>query len=405
MTNHSRHKLLILTNAPTPYRIPFFNSLHVALERYNAELHVLYCTFREPHRQWDLHVEEQDFPWKVLPGWHPSVGDWYPHVNPSVVRVIRQLRPTWLLSAGAWNTPTVLLAARRVIAGSAFRMFWSESHARAVRHSRGPIAIARRRALRAYDGFAVPNAEGAAFIKAEIGQAAKVFLLPNTVENELFVQLSVTDRISLRGKLGIPPSNILLVTVARLVEPKGIRELIDGYQQLPSEVRMRTTLALVGEGALRTEAESSARSLSQGEIRIVGHLEKFGVRDWLCAADAFVLPTKRDNNPLSVIEAAFARLPLIVSRQAGNINELVQDGVNGFVLEAVDAASISKVLQQLLSLDCGERQEMGRRSLAIANQNFRRDDVAQRFAQQLVAVGKFWPQHTTDLSLNASVDS
>jgi glycosyltransferase involved in cell wall biosynthesis len=259
--------------------------------------------------------------------------------------------------------------------------------------------------LRAYDAFAVPNEEGAAFIRAEVGSVAKIFLLPNTVENELFVQSSVADRISLRDKLGVSPSTILLVSVARLAEPKGIRELIDGYLQLPGEVRTRTTLALVGDGPLRTEVESRARGLTEGEIRVVGHLERFGVRDWLCAADAFVLPTKRDNNPLSVIEAAFARLPLIVSRQAGNINELVQGGINGLVLEAVDAASISKALQHLLSLGDSERLEMGRRSLAIANRNFRRDDVAQRFAQQLVAVGKLRPQHTSDVSLSASVDS
>src|SRR6185437_10921689 len=98
----------VLTNTPTPYRIPFFNALSDALKSHGAALRVLYCAMREPHRHWELCLHEQQYPWMILGGWHPSIGSWNPHINPSIVAHVRRLRPTWILSAGALNLPTVL---------------------------------------------------------------------------------------------------------------------------------------------------------------------------------------------------------------------------------------------------------------------------------------------------------
>ena len=378
-------ELVVITNTPTPYRTPFFNALSCALSAHGARLHVLYCALREPHRQWDVQLDEQSYSWTVLPGWHPVIREWNAHINPSVVRHLRTLHPTWILSDGAWNLPTVLMASQSFLAGNAYRIFWSESHARAVLHPRGPIAVTRRLALRSYDAFAVPNEASARFVRAEARDRTPVFLLPNTVDEDAFIRKPAANRTALRNRLGLTETATVIVCVARLEERKGVLDLASGYERLAAHLRANTVLVFVGDGSLRATLETRARALASGEIRVVGHMEKPAIRDWLWAADAYALATRRDPNPLSVIEAAFAALPLIVSREAGNVDELCHHGVNGFVLERPGPDSVAMVLQRFLSLGELDRRDMGARSLDLANHSFRRADVAQRFVQDLVS--------------------
>jgi len=384
MALDSSPELVIVTNTPTPYRISFFNSLQNALENRGARLRVLYCALREPHRHWDLQLDSQNYPWTIMAGLHPTLRGWHAHINISVIRHLRLGRPTWIMSAGAWNLPTVLLAAQPLIAGEACRIFWSEGHARAVLHPHGPIAVVRRRALRSYSAFAVPNEASARFVRREAGAKARVILLPNTVDDEFFSSPSTVDRALSRQKLGLSPSTSLLVSIAQLEDRKGVTELVSGYERLAPELRDTTVLAIIGSGSLKAVLEARAQALTCGEIRLPGHLDQMKIRDWLWAADAFVLASKLDPNPLSPIEAAFCGLPLLLSRQAGNVDELVHEGVNGFVIEEHDAVSVAAILRQFLLLDQTARQRMGEASSEIANRAFRRRNVAERFARELI---------------------
>ena len=376
----------MLTNTPTPYRIPFFNVLYDVLHKRGAGLRVLYCAMREPHRRWTFRLDEQRYPWKVLPGWHPSVSNWHPHFNPSIVTQLREIRPAWILMGGAWNLPTTLLASQRYIAGDAHRIFWSEGHTRAVLHPRGLIAAARRRALRTYDAFAVPNDASARFIRAETGDSKPVMLLPNTVDDDFFKTPTLADRQAARAELGIPWSKSVIVSICQLEDRKGVLELVAGFERLPCNMRRDAMLVLIGSGSLRPVLDARASESSCGEVCLVGHLDMVDIQRWLRVADVFVLNSKRDPNPISVIEAAFSALPLIVSRQAGNVEDLLRDELNGFVLEHHAADHVAVVLQRFLALDSGTRRQMGARSAETAHRGFQRHRVAENFANALMTL-------------------
>jgi glycosyltransferase involved in cell wall biosynthesis len=280
-----------------------------------------------------------------------------------------------------------MLAARQSLTGPTFKIFWSEGHMNAVRHADGPIAFVRRRALRAYQAFAVPNEAAADFIRAEVGGHASIVQLPNTVDDEFFSQARVLPKSEMRCHLGVRPGSLVILCVAQLEEYKGILELITAYAQLPQEIRADCTLILAGEGSLRRAIEMQMRSLTEGDVRIMGHLDRVRLREWLTAADAFILPTKRDPNPLSVIEAAFAGLPLIVSRKAGNVSELVVDGTNGLVIDSPTPDAIGRAIARFWQLDSDRRHSMGDHSSRLASDNFRREAVARRFAFDLIGLG------------------
>ena len=102
-------------------------------------------------------------------------------------------------------------------------------------------------------------------------------------------------------------------------------------------------------------------------LRFLGGLPATGVRDLLQQADAFVLPTLADSMPRAVIEAMAAGLPAITTDCSG-YQDLIEDGVNGFIVPAGDAGAIAARLR-LLSQDPGLRLRMGRAARATAERN------------------------------------
>jgi len=102
-------------------------------------------------------------------------------------------------------------------------------------------------------------------------------------------------------------------------------------------------------------------------LRFLGGLPARGVRDLLRQADAFVLPTLADSMPRAVLEAMATGLPAITTDCSG-YGDLIEDGVNGFIVPAGDAEAIA-VRLRLLSQDLDLRLRMGRAARATAERN------------------------------------
>lgn len=161
--------LVVLTNIPTPYRTAFFDALAEAAARAGKRFHVLYCAKTEPGRHWPYDPSKMRHAHTVLRGFHPSVAGTCAHLNPGVLAELNLLKPDTLIIAGAWNTPTMLVAGLNIYSPSPRRFFWSEGHADAALHKSGLIAWLRRRGYRTFDGFAVPN------MKRRVGPGAGRF--------------------------------------------------------------------------------------------------------------------------------------------------------------------------------------------------------------------------------------
>jgi len=376
--------LVVLTNTPTPYRTAFFNELRDVLDGKGIPFHVLFCADVEPGRSWRYDPSELRFAHTLMRGVHPRRADVVFHFNPSVVRLLRSLRPQSLLVAGAWNTPTMLLGSRRSFCPGARRIFWSEGHADNVRHRGGPIPLARRWVLRSFDAFAVPNARSAAHIRSQVGDDAQIVFLPNTVDEDFYARRGERERLEARARLGIAAGARVLVQVSNLIPRKGARELAEAYVSLGREERASSMLAFVGGGALESELrEIAGRASGGGEIHLTGAQSTSGVRDWLMAADAFFLPALADANPLAPIEASFASLPIFLSRAAGNSPEVVEEGVNGFCIPEVAPGALAASLRRALSMPSAELAAMGTAARANAERRFRRAAAAESLARAL----------------------
>jgi glycosyltransferase involved in cell wall biosynthesis len=372
--------LVILTNIPTPYRTAFFDALAEEASRVGKRFHVLYCAKTEPGRHWPYDVAKMRHAHTVLRGFHPSLTGIHAHLNPGVLAELNRLKPDTLIIAGSWNAPTMLIAGLNIYSPHPRRLFWSEAHAGSALNKSGLIAWVRRRIYRTYDGFVVPNQASAEWSGAQAGDAKPCFRIPNAVDAAFYRRPSPTARSEARARLGLPAQGRVLLQVGLLASAKGAPELARAFLALPAEVRRDAVLALVGTGPAEVELRALA-GLSSGALRLLGQLSPDGVRDALWSADAFVLNTRRDSNPLSPIEAAAAGLPIVLSAAAGNVKEVVEAPQTGFVIR--DPADPSEALRSVLSASDAQLAEMGARAAQVALTQFDAPAVARALVKQL----------------------
>lgn len=342
--------------------------------------HVLYCAQTEPDRHWPYEPEKMRHPHTVMSGFHPSFSGLHAHINPTLLSWLNKLNPDTLIVAGAWNTPTMLLAALDPLSSSKRKIFWSEGHAGAVLNKGGLIAWIRKAVYRLYDGFAVPNQQSAEWALAQVGSQRRCYDLPNSIDADFYTRPNEQARSESRLKLGIQPGARVLVQVSALTRRKGAEDLAKAFLGLPLTERKGAQLLFVGTGDREHEVKTIA-SRSRVAIRVLGQLPPEQVREVLWAADGFVLNTRLDPNPLAVIEAAAAGLPIVLSRFAGNVREVVMNPEAGFVIH--EPSNPTEALRAMLAASDLELALMGKRAAEVARNQFDARVVAKSLLSQL----------------------
>ncbi len=121
--------------------------------------------------------------------------------------------------------------------------------------------------------------------------------------------------------------------------------------------RRDSHLVVVGRDKAQARAERLAGSLGiASRVHFAGAQED--VRPWYAAADSFVLPSLYDPFPNAALEAMACGLPVVTTPQCGTA-ELIVEGVNGFVVEAL---AVDALADRLARLDVLTAHEMGRRA-------------------------------------------
>ena len=150
------------------------------------------------------------------------------------------------------------------------------------------------------------------------------------------------DLDAFRGpqRRGLRGAGARLLCVARLAPAKNHALLLRTVARLRESGR-DVSLTLVGDGPLRGALEERARELGISErVRFAGR--RTDTAAFYRDCDLFVLLSDYEGMPMSIIEAMASGLPVVATR-AGGVAELVDDGVNGALVEA-DAAAAAGVI-------------------------------------------------------------
>jgi glycosyltransferase involved in cell wall biosynthesis len=180
----------------------------------------------------------------------------------------------------------------------------------------------------------------------------------------------IPNGISIRrtepGPLRSPP---VLGTAAILEHRKGVDVLLEAAALAGVPLR----LEIFGEGADRERLERRAAELGL-DAAFHGFVE--GLRSRISGLDVFVLPTRGENLPVSILEAMAEAVPVVATR-VGGIPELVEDGESGLLVEPDDAPALAGALRRVVS-DAELHARLGAAGSRRAADRFDNADVAAR---------------------------
>jgi glycosyltransferase involved in cell wall biosynthesis len=159
------------------------------------------------------------------------------------------------------------------------------------------------------------------------------------------------------------PEPLWLICVGRLAEQKGQLLLLEALALVAADgIDFEMTLA--GDGPLRLVLEEQVRVLGlDGRVRITGWLDGEAVRRELLDARLMVLPSFAEGLPVVLMEALALGRPVVTTYVAG-IPELVENGVNGWLVPAGSAAALAAALAEALRTPTETLTRMGRAGAA-----------------------------------------
>lgn len=197
-------------------------------------------------------------------------------------------------------------------------------------------------------------------------------VIPNAVDPDVFRPAAPDPRV-LDRLPGQPGFRVLCV--GRLVEHKGLEQVVDAMQHLPPP----TQLIIVGGGERRAAIEARARaSRASDRIAFVGRVPLGDLPEYYRAADVFVLPSVSRLEAFGIValEAMGSGLPVVASDIPG-VREVVTDGVEGYLANPLDARALAGRIDALLA-DPLKRARFGRNGRARVLREFTWAKVAER---------------------------
>ncbi len=351
-------RLVVITEIIAPYRIPVFN----ALAKYSdIDLHVIFLAETDPtRRQWPVYKDDIQFSCEVVPGFRRRVAGHNFLLNWGIENALRRAAPDTIVCGGynyfaSWAS--LRWAQRRQVP----HYLWVESTSRDSRNRFGWIESLKVNFLRRCHGFIVPGKAASEYLESYGIPRETIFTAPNAVDTHFFAERSQIirkDHDFHRRDLGLP--NRFFLFVGRLVQEKGVFDLLEAYLALPPEIRREVGLVFVGDGPARSTLIRRSAPLT-GSVLLPGFAQRELLAAYYALADAFVFPTHTDPWGLVVNEAMSCGLPVICSDAAGCAADLVGDSWNGRLVRAADVDQLAAALTELAG-DDGLRMQMGRRS-------------------------------------------
>jgi 1,2-diacylglycerol 3-alpha-glucosyltransferase len=341
-----RH-LVILTEIISPYRIPLFNAL---AQRAEVNLQVIFLAETDPTlRHWQIYKDEIRFAYQILPSWRRRVGRYNALLNGGVAAALRTVAPDVILCGGySYVASWQALFWARVHQIPFF--LWSESNAQDLRGGHALVEFLKSLFLRRCSGFVVPGRSAEEYLLAHAIKEGEIFVAPNAVDNDFFTAAAATARqndAKCRADLDLPRRYFLFA--GRLVREKGVFELLSAYAKLDESLRQQVGLVFVGDGACRRQLEEQSGPVSPGEIKFAGFAQREKLATVYALAEMLILPTYTDPWGLVVNEAMACGLPVIVSRVAGCVVDLVKENWNGLLVPPRDVSLLASAMQSLAS--------------------------------------------------------
>lgn len=331
-------RVLFLTNYPSPYRVNFFDELGKL-----CDLTVLYFAKPTAYRDENWFVQSRGYFKAVQLGKKKlsfrgktvclDVTDW--------------LKQSWdAIVVCGYSFPTTILAIaylrRRKIP------FYMEVDGGLIRETSGAKYQFKKSLVGAANWWLGTGNHTADYLVNYGAKREQVYTYPFTSLYEadiLPAPLMQEEKRQLRAELDMPEEKIVLY-VGRFTEAKGMDALLHAVPELDKNAGVSF---IGGEPTKEHLAYCEEHSLEN--VHFIGFKKKDELMQYYKAADLLVLPTHSDVWGLVVNEAMACGLPVITTDKCVAGMELIESGVNGYIVPAKQHTSLVEAVNQVLRSD------------------------------------------------------
>ena len=161
-------------------------------------------------------------------------------------------------------------------------------------------------------------------------------------------------------ELGLPSGKIIILYSGKYIPKKRPLDLIHAFKQLKTA---NVFLVMVGDGILRSDLEKIIEREKLSNVLLTGFVNQSTISKYYSVADIYVMCSGMGETwGLSVNEAMNFGLPVIITETCGSSCDLVENGVNGFVVPEGDILQLKNSMEILIG-DGDLRVDAGKKSL------------------------------------------
>ncbi len=156
-------------------------------------------------------------------------------------------------------------------------------------------------------------------------------------------KIEFLPRNSARTALNLPDDKIIIGSVANFYKTKGLDVLISAIALLDDATKSKVLCAIIGEGRERKALEQQISDLGlKDKVKLLGYRSDTPAA--IKAFDIFVLASRKEGLPYTLLEAMQAGLPLITTNVGGN-PEAVADAA--IVIDPEDPAQLARAITEI----------------------------------------------------------
>ena len=342
-------RVLFLTNYPSPYRVRFFDELGK-----HMDVTVLFSDRAElkKHRSASWYVEDEgNFRRVQLTKRLATIGN--SDLCRDVIGWLRQ--PFDAIVLCGYATPTAMLAI------SYMRLhkipFWMEVDGGLIREESRLKYRFKRALVSAASWWLSTGRDTTRYLVHYGAREENIHVYPFTSLQEadlLPEPVSRERKAALRQELGMPENHVVL-SIGQFIHRKGFDVLLKAAAELDGD----TGIYIVG-GEPTEEYLQLREDLKLKNVHFVGFQKKEELALYYQAADVFALPTREDIWGLVINEAMAYGLPVVTTEKCVAGQELVENGVNGYLIPVDDHETLAQKLAAILT---GNLSAMGKAAL------------------------------------------
>ena len=197
-------------------------------------------------------------------------------------------------------------------------------------------------------------------------KAAYIYEYPFSSLSKIDIQtnkLSINEKNTLKNTIDLKLENYYIVFVGQLIYRKGLDVLINAMLNVKTS---NLEVLIIGDGELLIDLKQLVKDNKlQKKIHFLGKKSKDEVLLYLKSSDLFVLPSREDIWGLALNEAIANGLPVISTKQVGASFSLIEENLNGFIIDSDKTNDLSLCIDRVFNMDMNQMQK---KSIEIAKE-------------------------------------